>query len=202
MNKISQIAYEFGGASASQRASVTVLLGIEKDFATSISDDVKADLTKGLQLRYAELHPEFEQDYIKTGEAYVPVENAQFKAHKGEKVHTSVSFIMGESSAKFGRLKVDNPALHALVKDIRAKVQRYTSDTIRDMQAVAKRILKELSGETKPRAPNKDFKEKVANHFEKMRAELISSKSKGDETANEVLFRKAVVAFNTVWAHG
>jgi hypothetical protein len=132
----------------------------------------------------------------------VPVDPAQFKAHKGDKVHTSVSFIMGESSAKFGRLKVDNPALHSLIKDIRAKVQRYTSDTIRDMQAVARRILKELSGETAQRAPNKDFKEKVANHFEKMRAELISSKSKGDETANEALFRKAVVAFNTVWSHG
>lgn len=202
MNKISQIGYEFGGASASQRVSVTALLSVDKDFATKPSDEVKADLTKGLQLRFAELHPEIEQGYIKEGDAYVPVDHAQFKAHKGDKVHTSVSFIMGESSAKFGRLKVDNPALHSLIKDTRAKVQRYTSDTIRDMQTIAKKILKEQSGETAPRAPNKDFKEKVATHFEKMRAELISSKSRGDDTANEALFRKAVVAFNTVWSHG
>lgn len=202
MNKISQIGYEFGGASASQRVNVTTLLGIDKEFATKVSEEVKSDLTKGLQLRYAELHPEFEQDYIKEGEAYVPVEHAQFKAFKGDKVHTSVSFIMGESSAKFGRLKVDNPALHTLIKDIRAKVQRYTSDTIRDMQTLAKKILSEQSGIVKPRAPNKVFKEKVAVHFETMRTELISAKSKGDDTANEALFRKAVVAFNTVWSHG
>lgn len=202
MNKIEQLSYEFGGAKASQRTIVTELLGIEKDFATSISDDNKLHLTKGLQLRYAELHPEYEQDYIKQGEAYIPVDNVAFKAHKGDKVHTSINFIMSESSAKFGRLKVDNLALHTLIKDTRAKVQGYTSDTIKDMQAVAKRILKELSDDTKPRAPNKDFKEKVATHFEKMRAELISSKSRGDDTADEARFRKAVVAFNTVWSHG
>lgn len=202
MNKISQIGYEFGGASASQRVSVTALLALEKDFATSISEETKASLVQGLQLRYAELHPEIEQGYIKEGEAYVPVSAQQFKAHKGDKVHLSVNYIMGESSAKFGRLKADNPAMYALLKAPRTAVQKYASNTIRDMQALAKKILKELSGETAPRAPNKDFKEKVANHFEKMRAELISSKSRGDDTADEALFRKAVVAFNTVWSHG
>ena len=202
MHKIAQIAYEFGGARQLQKVSVAMLLSIEKDFATSISAETKAHLTQGLQLRYTEYHPEIEQHYIKEGEAYVPVTPAQFKAHKGDKIFTTVSSIMAESSAKFGRMKTDNPALYELYKAPRRAIGQYISNVTRDMQSLAKKLLKEQSGETKPRAPNKDFKEKVANHFEKMRTELISSKSKGDETANEALFRKAVVAFNTVWAHG
>ena len=110
---------------------------------------------------------------------------------------------MAESSAKFGRLKVDNPALHSLIKEPRAKVQRYISDTIKDMQTLGKKILAEQSGvATKPRAPNKSFGEKVAQHFSDMRDQMISAKSKGDDTADEARFRKAVVAFNTVWNHG
>ena len=201
MDKLEKLAYEFGGAKATQRSVVTTLLGIEKDFATSISDETKLHLVAGLQLRYAENNKQLETGYIREGEAYVPVSESAFKSAKGDKIHLSVAFIMAESSAKFGRLKLDNPALHTLVKEPRAKIQRYVSDTLKDMQAVARRILNE-GIEAKPRAPNKDFNEKVATHFEKMRTELIGSKSRGDETANEVLFRKAVVAFNTVWNHG
>jgi hypothetical protein len=202
MHKIAQIAYEFGGARQSQRASVIALLSVEKDFATNMTAETKAFLAQGLQLRYTEYHPELEQSYIKEGDAYVPVTSAQFKAHKGDKVFVTANAVMAESSAKFGRMKADNPALYELYKAPRRAIGQYISNVTRDMQSLAKKILKEQSGETKPRAPNKDFKEKVANHFEKMRTELISSKSKGDETANEVLFRKAVVAFNTVWSHG
>lgn len=201
-NKIEQLSYEFGGAKQQQRNIVTELLGIERDFANEISDDTKEHLAKGLMLRYTENHPELNQAYIKQGEAYVPVDAKGFKDCKGDKVQLSVSFIMAESSAKFGRLKVDNPALHSLIKEPRAKVQRYISDAIKDMQSLAKKIIGENSGETKTRAPNKTFSEKVAQHFDKMRAEGISAKSKGDDTYNEALFRKAVVAFNTVWSHG
>jgi len=202
MHKIAQIAYEFGGARQSQKVSVIALLSVEKDFATNMTAETKAFLAQGLQLRYTEYHPEIEQHYIKEGDAYVPVTAVQFKAHKGDKIFTTVNSIMAESSAKFGRMKADNPALYELYKAPRRAIGQYVSNVTRDMQSLAKKILKEQSGETKPRAPNKDFKEKVANHFEKMRTELINSKSKGDETANEVLFRKAVVAFNTVWSHG
>ena len=203
MDKIQQLSYEFGGAKQAQRSIVSTLLGIEPKFTTEISDNTKMHLGKGLQLRFAENHQELEQDYIKQGEQYIPVDHASFKAHKGEKVHLSVNFIMAESSAKFGRLKVDNPALHSLIKEPRARVQRYISDTIKDMQSLAKKILAEQSGvATKPRAPNKSFGEKVAQHFSDMRDQMISAKSKGDDTADEARFRKAVVAFNTVWNHG
>ena len=202
MNKIEQLSYEFATAKQSQRNVVNTLMSIDKGFANDISEDTKAHLAKGLMLRFAENHPEIKQGYIKQGEAYVPVDAVAYKACKGDKVSLSVEFIMAESSAKFGRLKTDNPALHSLIKEPRAKVQRYISDTIKDMQTIAKKIIAENSGETKQRAPNKDFAEKVAQHFEKMRAELISSKSRGDDTANEAKFRKAVVAFQTVWAHG
>lgn len=202
MNKIEQLSYEFAGAIQSQRNVVSTLLSIDKNFATEMSDDTKAHLSKGLMLRYAENNPQIEQGYIKQGEAYVPVDDKAFKACKGDKVHLSVNFIMSESSAKFGRLKADNPALHSLLKAPRKAVQTYVSDTIRDMVALAKKMLSEASGETKTRAPNKDFAEKVAQHFEKMRTELISSKSRGDDTADEARFRKAVVAFQTVWSHG
>jgi len=203
MDKIEQLAYEFGGAKQAQRNHVSVLLGIEKDFAETISDTTKAKLNKGFQLRYAENHPEIEQDYIKQGEQYIPVDSVAFKAHKGDKVHLSVHFLLAETPAKFGRIKADNEPLYNLMKEPRRKANAYISDAIKDMQALAKKILGELKGETnKPRAPNKVFSEKVAGHFEKMRAEGITAKSKGDDTFDEARFRKAVVAFNTVWNHG
>lgn len=202
MNKIEQLSYEFGGAKQAQRNIVNTLLGIEKDFANEISDDTKAHLSKGLALRYAENHPEIEQGYIKEGAAYVPVDDKAFKAHKGDKVHLSVNFILSETPAKFGRLKADNEALYSLMQAPRRNAMKYISDAIKDMQRLAKSILAEAAGETKTRAPNKTFDEKVKLHFEKMRTELISAKSKGDDTVDEARFRKAVVAFNTVWNHG
>ncbi len=201
MNKIEQLSYEFGGAKQQQRNIVNTLLGIERDFANEISDDTKQHLAKGFALRYAENHPEIEQGYIKEGAAYVPVDDKAFKAYKGDKVHLSVNFILSETPAKFGRLKVDNEALYSLMQSPRRNAMKYISDAIRDMQALAKKILSEGSGDSKTRAPNKTFEEKVAQHFEKMRAEGISAKSKGDDTYNEAKFRKAVVAFNTIWSH-
>jgi hypothetical protein len=202
MNKIEQLSYEFAGAKQQQRNIVNTLLGIEKDFATDISDDTKLHLSKGFALRFAENHPEYEQDYIKQGEQYIPVDSVAFKAHKGDKVHISVNFALSETPAKFGRLKTDNEALYNVMYEPRRKALKYISDAIRDMQSLAKKILAEASGDTKVRAPNKVFSEKVALHFEKMRAELISAKAKGDDTVDEARFRKAVVAFNTVWNHG
>lgn len=202
MNKIEQLSYEFGGAKQAQRNIVTTLLGIEKDFATEISDDTKAHLAKGLALRYAENHPELDKGYIKQGEQYIPVDDKAFKAHKGDKVHLSVNFLLAETPAKFGRLKADNEALYNLMYLPRRKATKYINDAIKDMQSLAKKLIAEASGETKTRAPNKSFTEKVAQHFDKMRAEGISAKAKGDDTFDEARFRKAVVAFNTVWNHG
>lgn len=202
MNKIEQLGYEFAGASQTQRNTVNAILGIDKNFATEISDDTKTHLGKGLSLRYAENHPELDMGYIKQGEQYIPVDDKAFKAHKGDKVHISVNFLLAETPAKFGRLKTDNEALYTLMYVPRRKIMQYISNTIKDMQRLAKKILAEQSGETKTRAPNKSFSEKVAQHFDKMRAEGISAKSKGDDTFDEARFRKAVVAFNTVWNHG
>jgi len=202
MNKLEQLGYDFGGAKQTQRNIVSTVLSVDKDFVSEISEDTRAHLGKGLQLRYAENHPEIEQGYIKQGEAYVPVDDKAFKAHKGDKVHMSVSFLLAETPAKFGRLKTDNLALYNLMYKPRRAATGYINDTIKDMQALAKKMLAEASGDTKTRAPNKSFDEKVKLHFEKMRAEGISAKSKGDDTFDEARFRKAVVAFNTVWNHG
>lgn len=202
MNKLEQLGYDFGGAKQTQKNIVTTVLSVDKDFATDISDDTRAHLSKGLQLRYAENHPEIEQGYIKQGEQYIPVDDKAFKAHKGDKVHLSVNFLLAETPAKFGRLKTDNLALYNLMQKPRRAANGYINDTIKDMQALAKKMLAEAKGETKVRAPNKTFSEKVDLHFEKMRNEGISAKSKGDDTFDEARFRKAVVAFNTVWNHG
>jgi hypothetical protein len=202
MNKLEQLGYEFGGAKQTQFNIVSTILGLDKNFATECGEDTKVHLSKGLQLRYAENHPEIDKGYIKQGEQYIPVDDKTFKAFKGDKVHLSVNFILSEAPAKFGRLKTDNEALYNLMKTPRRNAMRYISDTIKDMQRLAKKMLDEAKGETKTRAPNKSFTEKVALHFEKMRAEGISAKSKGDDTFDEARFRKAVVAFNTVWNHG
>lgn len=202
MNILQKAGYDFGGAKQTQRDTVIIVLGNDKNFATECSDATRTDLGKGLQLRYTENHPEIDQGYIKQGEAYVPVDDKAFKAHKGDKVQLSVQFLLAETPAKFGRLKADNKALYDLMQLPRRKVNGYVNDTIKDMQALAKKMLAEASGVTVQRAPNKMFGEKVDGHFEKMRAELISAKSKGDDTADEARFRKAVVAFQTVWKHG
>jgi hypothetical protein len=99
-----------------------------------VSDEVKAELNAGYQLRVAENQSNIDQHFVVENGNYLPVEKLAFDNHKGEKYHRTVANIMAYTPQAFGALRQSNPQLHAVIKAERDSVSKYCSNRLADLK--------------------------------------------------------------------
>lgn len=174
------------------------------DFPESISDESKAELVSGYQLRFTENNPDVEYAVIDGN--YLPVSTLKDIPEKTERVKIGVGYAMSFTQQAFGSLKNDksptyNTALHAIVKEWRNRVNKYCSNRFKDLVNAAKRILNE--GKDRTRAQADIFADYLVKTFDTMQTRCkVSKVQRDDETANEKLFIAAKVAFFAKWNSG
>lgn len=192
---------QFAVAKGKQRAVCLTMIQAGLVSAEHIPEHVEQELKLGFTVAFTDANPQFNATYGYIDGNYVLLDADKAKAFKGEKLQLSVGFVMAESQQKFGALKNSNPALHALMLPIRQAVQKYVSNTYNAFKKQVAEIDRESKGVPKTRSATKSFDETLKSFFDDCRKKIVNAKARGDETADEAKFRKALVAFNTVWNH-
>lgn len=166
-------------------------------FPESVPEEAKTQLYDGYRLRYneknpAEVHAVIDGNYVKA--------TAEMEANKKvEKIKVGVDYAFSFSQQQFGQLKNEQPQLHALIKSVRDKVNKYCGNRLADLKRQARNILNE--GKQRERSATLSFGERVIAVLDDLQAKCKNAQSRGDETANEAVFKQAKIAFMTKWNH-
>lgn len=167
-------------------------------FPEEVSDEARTKLYTGYRRRFGQKNPAVV--YAIINDHYVLATQEHIANNAVQKANIGVDYAYSFSQQEFGKLANTNPALHKLIKDIRDKTSTYCSNRLGDLKRSARKILD--AGKERKRSSNKNFSEFVDAFFDDARTRLTSAKSRGDKTADEARFNKAVVAFMTAWKHG
>jgi len=172
-------------------------------FPESISDEAKAEIYSGYQMRFSENNPDTE--YVVVGGNYVRAEDLAETPEKAERINVGVGYVMSFTQQAFGSMANAkspsyNPALHGLIKTLRDKINKYCSNTYKKLVRVVLEIQNE--GKVSTRAQADAFGIYLDKTFKAMQVRCKTAKTqRGDETANLERFTKAKVAFMAVWNH-
>jgi hypothetical protein len=167
-------------------------------FPESISDTDKTELVDGYRLRFNELNPP--KEYAVIDGNYLDVRGLAEIPAKAEKVILGVDVAFSYTQQQFGRLKEDNPSLHAVIKVWRDKANDYTNNKLRKLANKAKEILNK--DKKRERGAVLDFNQRVIKALETLTDNCRTAQSRGDDTANAERFREAKIAFLAKWNHG
>jgi hypothetical protein len=169
-----------------------------KDFPKEVPVEAKDQLYEGYRMKFNTLQPALM--YAVINGHYVRASIEHCANDKVEKVEIGVPYAYSYSAQEFGKLANTNPALHALVKEIREKCSTYCSNRLGDLKRAATKILNE--GKERQRGVNKDFAEFVEAWFKDTAPDrLVSAKNRGDKSADDKRFAEAKVAFMVKWKH-
>ena len=172
-------------------------------FPESISDEAKAEIYSGYQMRFSENNPDTE--YVVVGGNYVKADDLTEIPEKAERIKVGVGYVMSFTQQAFGSMANAkspsyNPALHGLIKTLRDKINKYCSNTYKKLVRVVLEIQNE--GKVSTRAQADAFGIYLDKTFKAMQTRCKTAKTqRGDETANLERFVKAKVAFLAVWNH-
>jgi len=172
-------------------------------FPESISDEAKAEIYSGYQMRFSENNPDTE--YVVVGGNYVRAEDLAETPEKAERINVGVGYVMSFTQQAFGSMANAkspsyNPALHGLIKTLRDKINKYCSNTYKKLVRVVLEIQNE--GKVSTRAQADAFGIYLDKTFKAMQVRCKTAKTqRGDDTANLERFTKAKVAFMAVWNH-
>jgi hypothetical protein len=172
-------------------------------FPESISDEAKAEIYSGYQMRFSENNPDTE--YVVVGGNYVRAEDLAEIPEKAERINVGVGYVMSFTQQAFGSMANAkspsyNPALHGLLKTLRDKISKYCSNTYKKLV----KVVLEIQNEGKPRTRTQAdaFSTYLDKTFDTMQKRCRTAKTqRGDDTANFERFTKAKVAFMAVWNH-
>jgi len=168
-----------------------------KAFPESVSDEVKAELYSGYQLRFNEVNKP--DTYAVVNDHYLLIDGSNPALEdEREKVIIGVDYAMSFSQQQYGKLKNENPYLHAIIKQWRDKVNTYCSNRLGDLKRQARTILNE--GKTRERGATADFAHRISDIFTDLAVKCKNAKARGDETADEKKFATARQAFMTAWS--
>lgn len=167
------------------------------DFPNNFPDEKKAELVEGYRLRYNENNPPIE--YAVVSGQYLRVSDLAEIPDGTERVNIGVDVAFSYTQQQFGRLKDDNPALHAVIKVWRDASNGYTGNRVRELVNQAKKILNR--DKPKARSAVKGFNERVIETLDKLADNCKTAQQRGDESANLALYKKAKTAFLAVWNH-
>jgi hypothetical protein len=153
-------------------------------FLDTCPEEVKNELFAGFQLRAHELWGK-QAFQIGEGGTLIPSDEGN--------ISIDVNVAMAYTGQAFGKLKDENPSLHAIIKQWREKFSKYASNCMADLKGACKRILNESN--PKARSANKAFTEAIADAFEALDKRAKVGEGRGDATANQLKYRLARDAF-------
>ena len=189
-------AFQQAGAHQTLESVAHYVLAHVKDFPKEVSTEAKDALYEGYRMKFDALKPAVM--YAVINGHYVLATEEHKAAKNVEKVEIGIPYAYSYSAQEFGKLANTNPALHALVKEIREKTSTYCSNRLGDLKRAATRILND--GQDRKRTANKDFAEFIDEWFkETAPTRLKSASSRRDATADDKRFNEAKVAFMVIW---
>ena len=190
-------AYQQAKANDSIRSVARYALDKIKGFPEEVPDEAKAQLYDGYRLRFNENNPAEQYAVVDGNYLLIDGSNPDL-ANAREKINVGVDYAcVSFSQQQFGKLKNENPALYAIIKSWRDKVNTYCSNRLGDLKRQARAILNE--GKKRERGATADFAKRIEDTFSDLADKCRTAKARGDETANEAKFREARVAFMVKW---
>jgi hypothetical protein len=188
-------AYKQALANDRMRGVARFVLEQCKGFPDAVPDEVKEQLYAGYKLRFSEQNPA--EQYAVINDHYVLVNTPELEKSL-EKVNIGVDYSFSFTQQQYGKLKNENPYLHAIIKQWRDKVNTYCSNRLSDLKRQARTILNE--GKTRERSATADFSHRLDEVFKDLRIKCDNAQKRGDETADKKKFDLARTAFMTAWS--
>jgi hypothetical protein len=190
-------AYKQALANDRMRSVARYVLDQSKGFPETVADEVKEQLYDGYRLRFNEVNKP--QTYAVVNDHYLLIDGSNpALENEREKVVIGVDYCFAYSQQQYGKLKNENPYLHAIVKEWRDKVNTYCSNRLGDLKRQARTILNE--GKTRERGATADFAKRLEDVFKDLRLKCDNAQKRGDETADKAKFDIARTAFMTAWS--
>ena len=190
-------AYKQALANDRMRSVARYVLDQSKGFPETVADEVKEQLYDGYRLRFNEVNKP--QTYAVVNGHYLLIDGSNpALENEREKVVIGVDYCFAYSQQQYGKLKNENPYLHAIVKEWRDKVNTYCSNRLGDLKRQARTILNE--GKTRERGATADFAKRLEDVFKDLRLKCDNAQKRGDETADKAKFDIARTAFMTAWS--
>jgi hypothetical protein len=190
-------AYKQALANDRMRSVARYVIDQSKGFPETVADEVKEQLYDGYRLRFNEVNRP--KTYAVVNDHYLLVDGSNPDLDDAkEKVIIGVDYCFAYSQQQYGKLKNENPYLHAIVKDWRDKVNTYCSNRLGDLKRQARTILNE--GKTRERGATADFAKRLDDVFKDLRLKCDNAQKRGDETADKAKFDIARNAFMTAWS--
>ena len=153
-------------------------------FLDNPSDEVIGEIKAGHLLRYSEIRePKFY-----TAE-FVPC-SADTKGAMKYDIHIAMSY----SQQQYGRMKNEDPKLHAVIGDIRSDFSTYSSNRMSDLKRSVKKLLDERNGVKRNRSATKDFAVWLSELADTIKDRAKTAKARGDDTVNDAQVTAVVKA--------
>ena len=150
-------------------------------FLDGVPDEVKAQLREGHALRWQELNPA-----VRYTADWVPAKDG------GTEV--TLAYCMSYSQQAFGQLKNENPVQHGIIKGVRDKFNKYSSNVMGDLTRAIRRLLSE--GQEKTKSATKNYTEFLSDMFTTCKSRCKTANARGDASApSEIKLRQAIDAF-------
>jgi len=169
-------------------------LGVE---AEPFSDDNRADLRAGYARRWDEINPT--RYFMAVDGNWVEKPEAEVMKAKAEKFTLDVHTAFAYSQQAFGALKNEEPAKHALIKDVRDRFNKYVSNCLNDLKREASRIYKARNNIANTKNPVAAFYDWLMVgdkcQLTMIRQRAVNAQSRGDETVDLKKLDAAIVAF-------
>jgi hypothetical protein len=105
----------------------------------------------------------------------------------------NVHVAFGYTGQQFGKLKNEDPALHAIIKTVRDDFSGYRFDCMGSLKTRIRKIIN--GGKTRERGANDDFIDALHKALVNYDTRALNAKKRGDETADQLKFRVARDAF-------
>ena len=195
---IRDMAYNHAVIDDSLKSHAQFAIDNFKNFPEEISKEERAECYEGYIARYNELHPV--EQYARIDGHWLPLKSLSEDAKPLEVVEWNGAYALSAFSQQaFGNLKNEDLAKYNTLKPLRDAASKYASGKVKSLQGKAKEILREQSGEPKTREATKAFAEVVKATHDELKNRCKNAKARGDESADEDKYRKALDAFNAVW---
>jgi len=194
-------AYKQAVATDRMRSVARFVMAQSKSFPETVSDEIKEQLHEGYRLRFNEINPPEKYAVVNDHYLLIPADGSNPDLEKErEKVIIGVDYCYAYSQQQYGKLKNENPNLHALIKGWRDRTSSYCSNRLSDLKRQARTIMNE--GKTRDRAATIDFAQRVTEAFKGDHGLIQKCKNavaRGDTTANEARLKTAIDAFMVKW---
>ena len=199
MDNLIELGFAQAGTGDALTSHAQTAMSLIVGFPDNVPDEARAFLYTGYRKRWDANHPA--KLYAVIDGNYVEATADMVKNKKVEKVEIGMHHVFSYTQQEFGKLKLTQPAMYALMVPIRASINDYCQGALSDLKGKARKILKKES--STPRAPNLDFSDwlmdKEKGVIPAMKEKCKNSKRRGDATADEVRLNEAIIAFLAKW---